>query len=533
MSSDEPGVRAAAPAPPRLRVTGISKHFDAVRALHDVSFDFAPGEIHALTGENGAGKSTLVGIITGLLEPDAGSLELNGEPVRFRNPLQARARGVAAVYQDPNLFPHLSVAENIATGQYPRSGIFVDRAAMTRQARAKLSGLGFDLDVDQLVAGLTVAEAQFVEIARAVDSDLQLLILDEPTSALTPGEAERLYAVARRLRDLGTTIVWISHRMEEVRSLADTITVLRDGGHVRTAAADELDDEQMIRLMVGRSVVLDQVPRTEPLGPARLAVEHLSLPGMFEDISFEVAEGEIVAVAGLVGSGRSEIAQAIFGLSPGLTGTVRINGEQVAPRSPAAMAELGVVYLPENRDAEGVISMMSITENIALPSTRRLNRFGFMQSRRERELATAQRQTLSIKGRIGDPVSSLSGGNRQKVALARWLATDPQVLLLDEPTHGIDVGTKAQVHDIMRDLARANRMAILMISSDLPEVLAVSDRVLVISRGRLTADIPVSEASQERVLAAATGTATAKGTAGKDAGKGAAGKGTATKGGGA
>jgi rhamnose transport system ATP-binding protein len=260
----------------------------------------------------------------------------------------------------------------------------------------------------------------------------------------------------------------------------------------------------MITLMVGRSVVFEQVARIEPLGAARLAAQHLSLAGVFDDISFEVAEGEIVGIAGLVGAGRSEIAQAIFGLSPKMTGTVLVDGVPVAPRSPAAMVERGVVYLPENRDLEGVIASMTITSNIALPSIRRLNRFGFMQARRERELATSQRTALSIKGRIDDLVSSLSGGNRQKVALARWLATNPRVLLLDEPTHGIDVGTKAQVHDIMRDLARAKRMAILMISSDLPEVLAVCDRVLVIARGRLTADITAAEATQERILAAAT-----------------------------
>jgi rhamnose transport system ATP-binding protein len=491
----------------RLRVSGISKHFDAVRALDDVSFELAPAEIHALVGENGAGKSTLVAIITGLTTPSAGTVELNGKPVRFHNPMEARAGGVAAVYQDPNLFPHLSVAENIFTGQYPRTGPFVDRMEMSRAARAKLSDLGFDLDPDQLVAGLTVAEAQFVEIARAVDTGLQVLILDEPTSALTPDESEKLYAVVKKLRTQGTTIVWISHRMEEVRFLADTITVFRDGAHVRTAPAAELDDEEMIRLMVGRSVVLEQVPRTEPLGPVRLAAQHLTLPGVFYDINFEIAEGEIVGVAGLVGAGRSEIAQAIFGLSPKMTGAVLVDGERVAPRSPATMVDHGVVYLPENRDAEGVIASMTITSNIALPSIRRLNALGLMQRRREQQLATDQRAALSIKGRIDDLVSSLSGGNRQKVALARWLATNPRVLLLDEPTHGIDVGTKAQVHDIMRDLARVKRMAILMISSDLPEVLAVCDRVLVIARGRLTADIPAAEATQERILAAATSTA--------------------------
>jgi rhamnose transport system ATP-binding protein len=493
--------------PPRLRIDHVSKSFEAVRALRDVSFELRPGEVHALVGENGAGKSTLVSIITGLAMADAGTLTLDGTPVSFKNPREARAAGVAAVYQDPNLFPHLSIAENIFTGQYPLTGPVVDAQSMRRKARALLSKLGFDLDVDRLVAGLTVAEAQFVEIARALSSDLRLLILDEPTSALTPGEAEKLYSVVDRLRQEGTTVVWISHRMEEIRMLADTITVLRDGGHVQTSPRSELDDATMIRLMVGRSVVLEAVPRDEPLGDSRLTVRELSLPGVFEDISFDVHEGEIVGMAGLVGSGRSEIAQAIFGLSPAVRGAVEIDGREVTPKSPRFMSERGVVYLPEDRDAEGVISTMSITDNIALPSIKRLSSFGFMKSKRERALAGEQRIALSIKGDVSDLVSSLSGGNRQKVAIARWLATNPKVLLLDEPTHGIDVGTKAQVHDIMRDLARKHRLAILMISSDMQEVLAVSDRVLVIARGRLAANIDIADASQERILEAATGAA--------------------------
>ena len=497
-------------AVPRLRVEHLSKSFEAVQALRDVTFDLAPAEIHALVGENGAGKSTLVGIITGLLRPDAGGVRLDGDAVEFPSPQEARQAGVAAVYQDPHLFPHLSVAENIFTGRYPTRGGLVDRAQMRSEASALLSRLGFEIDVDAVVAGLTVAESQFVEIARALSAPLRLLILDEPTSALTPAEAERLFDVVRGLKQQGTTIVWISHRMEEVRLLADTITVLRDGGHVRTAPATDLDDDTMIRLMVGRSVVLDAVPRTEPLGASRLSVRGLSVPGVFDEVGFDVHEGEIVGVAGLVGSGRSEIAQAIFGIGPTPTGEVRIDGRTVKPRSPRQMAELGVVYVPENRDAEGVLASMSITENVALPSIRRLATFGFMRASRERRLAEQQRDALSIKGRIGDPVSSLSGGNRQKVALARWLGTNPKILLLDEPTHGIDVGTKAQVHDMMRELARSQRLAILMISSDLPEVLAVSDRVLVIARGRLVADLDIAEASQEAVLAAATGSSTGR-----------------------
>lgn len=487
-----------------MSVRGISKSFDAVRALHNVSFDLAPGEVHALVGENGAGKSTLVGIVTGLLRADAGDILLDGEPVVFRSPREARASGVAAVYQDPNLFPHLSIAENILAGQYPVSGPFVNGRAMRERATELLDRVGYPLDVTRLVAGLTVAEAQFVEIARALSSDLRLLILDEPTSALTPGEASTLYDVVGRLTATGTTVVWISHRMEEVARLADTITVLRDGAPVITAPASELDEDRMIRLMVGRSVVLEKVTRREPLGDVRLDVRGLSSPGMFADITFELRAGEIVGMAGLVGSGRSEIARAIFGLNSDLAGSVRVDGDAVTPRSPGHMADRGVVYLPEDRDAEGVIATMSVLDNIALTSVRALSRWGLMRPRLERERASTQKQKLSIKGSVNDLVSSLSGGNRQKVAIARWLAKDPKVLLLDEPTHGIDVGTKADVHTIMRTLARQDRLAILMISSDLLEVLAVSDRVLVIARGRLVADIAIDDATQENILTAAT-----------------------------
>lgn len=493
---------------PRLRIAGVSKKFGAVHALRDVSFDVQAGQIHALVGENGAGKSTLVSIITGIRQGDTGTISIDGVATKFKSPLDARAGGIAAMYQDPNLFPHLSVAENIMTGQFPRRGPFIAHALMRSRARELLADVGFEIDVDQMVAGLTVAEAQFVEVARALASDLRVLILDEPTSALTPSEAEKLYEVVRRLRDAGTSVIWISHRMEEIRSVADTITVLRDGQHVITAPADELSHDEMIRQMVGRSVVLEHVPRTEPLGDVCLRVRGLSLAGVFADIDFEVREGEIVAMAGLVGAGRSEIAQALFGLGSGVHGQVEIHGRPVVPRSPRQMAELGLVYLPENRDAEGIISSMMIVENIALPSIKSLARSGIVDNAAERRLAEEQRTALSIKGEVGDLVSSLSGGNRQKVAIGRWLAKNPTVMLLDEPTHGIDVGTKAQVHHIMRELARSQRMGILMISSDLPEVLAVSDRVLVLARGRLVADLETADATQETILAAATQHAT-------------------------
>jgi rhamnose transport system ATP-binding protein len=500
--------RAAGSGPaagPRLELRSISKRFDAVQALTGVDFAMRAGEVHALVGENGAGKSTLVGVITGLLEPDTGEVLLDGSPVRFRTPLEARAAGVAAVYQDPHLFPHLSVAENIFTGIYPIRGARLDRSRMRRGARELLGRLGTSIDVDAVVAGLTVAEAQFVEIARAISGDLRLLILDEPTSALTPGEAVRLYEVVQRLGSEGTTIVWISHRMEEIRRLADTVTVLRDGRHVRTAPAGALGDDEIIRLMVGRSLATAGAApgRAEP-GRPRLQVRGLGVPGVFSGVDFEVRAGEILGVAGLVGAGRSEIAQAVFGVNPPATGEVVVDGRPVRPRSPRQMSRHGVVYLPENRDAEGIISAMSVTRNVALPSTGRLTRLGFVRRSAERALAAEQQDRLNIKATLHDPVRALSGGNRQKVALARWLATAPSVLLLDEPTHGIDVGTKAQVHDMIRALARDEGLAILMISSDLPEVLAVSDRIMVVARGRVVDTFDAADATQERIMAAAT-----------------------------
>lgn len=501
----DPATSGVSQRHPRLSVRDVAKRFQAVQALGGVSLEVAPGEIHALVGENGAGKSTLVGVITGLHQPDAGEVLLDGEPVVFRTTYDSNRAGISAVFQDPNLFPHLSVAENIFTGNYLKNGPFLNRRAMSVQAKEKLSALGFDLDPDQLVAGLTVAEAQFVEIARAVRPSLKVLILDEPTSALTPDEATKLYSLVRRLKAEDTSIIWISHRMEEIHLLADTISVLRDGQLVHTAPASELDDDEMIRLMVGRSVSLKAVPNDVPLGEDRLKVEALTLPGTFNDISFSVAEGEIVALAGLVGAGRTEIAKAIFGVAPGTKGTVLVDGKRVQPKSPRQMAELGVVYLPEDRDAEGIIPSMPIKANIVLPSLPALHRFGFMRGRGEQRLAAEQVEALSIKGRLEDLVSSLSGGNRQKVALARWLATRPHVLLLDEPTHGIDVGTKAQVHEIIRELARHHRLAVLVISSDMPEVMALSDRILVIRNGHLVGELPSPGATQEQVLAIASG----------------------------
>jgi rhamnose transport system ATP-binding protein len=496
---------SAAQAPPRLQLLGISKHYGAVQALNGVDFTLAPGEIHALVGENGAGKSTLVGIMTGLVEPTEGTLLLDGEEQSYRNPRAARAAGVVAVYQDPRLFPHLDIAENIFTGLYPqRVPGMVNRAQMHRRAAELLGRLGIELDTHTLLSSLSVAEAQFVEIARALATDTKVLILDEPTAALTSDDTARLFRLVRELRDRGTSIIWISHRLEEILALADTVTVLRDGQLVRTTAVENLTEAQMVQLMVGRAVALTRADRRAIPGDEVLTVSDLASRGVFADVSFSVRAGEIVAMAGLLGSGRTEIAETIFGLRKPANGTVAVNGVQVDSRKPRKMQRHGVAFLPENRDREGLITTFSVARNITLPSSRALSRWGVMRPGREQQLAVEQIARLQIKTAGGNvPASSLSGGNRQKVAIARWLATQPKMLMLDEPTHGIDVGTKVHIHELIRQLAHDEGLAVLVISSDLLEVLALADRVLVLSEGRIRAEIPGDEATQESIMTAA------------------------------
>jgi rhamnose transport system ATP-binding protein len=508
---------AIASVTPRLSVLGLTKNFGGIRALRDVSFDIAPGEIHALLGENGAGKSTLVKIVSGLHLADQGEIMLDGELRQFRTPMEARRAGVVAVYQDPKLFPHLDVAENIFMGVQPlhRTGT-IDRRRMYERADALLQELDAGLDATTMVAGLSIGEMQFVEFARAMaDGVDRLLFLDEPTAALTPSETERLFRVVRRLRDRGTSVVFISHRLEELSGLVDTVTVLRDGQHVATRPAAELDETTVVRLMVGRSLeelypsesgVVFPVAGTMPRrrGAVRLDVRDLGQRGVFEGVSFEIRAGEIVAMAGLVGAGRSEIAQTIFGVTPPTAGQVYLDGHPVIVTSPRQMLTLGVAYLPEDRDREGLIPRLSILRNLIMPIMGRLSRFGLVNPAREREVSKRYAFDLQIKAQTVDQaVATLSGGNRQKVVLGKWLATTPSVLILDEPTHGIDVGTKAQVHAIVRALADRG-LAILVISSDLPEVLRMGDRVIVVADGRITAAFTRAEATQESVMSAAT-----------------------------
>lgn len=492
----------------RLAIRGISKRYGGIHALEDVSFDIAPGEIHALVGENGAGKSTLVKVITGLVEPDAGRLLLNDVPVSFRSPMAARAAGITAVYQDMKLFPQLDVAENIFTEIYPvrRTGL-IDRNAMYRESRRLLAVLGVDLDPRTRISRLSVAEKQFVGMARAIASEVQLLILDEPTASITPMEADRLFGVVRRLRNQGASILFISHRIEELHGFVDMVTVLRDGRHVATVPEGSVDQAAIVRMMVNRSLqsLYARSASSHEVGDERLRVEDLALEGKFDHISFAVRAGEVVTMAGLVGAGRTEIALAIFGITPPTGGRVIVNGQEIRASSCGQMLDAGVAYVPEDRDGQGLIIQQSIERNIVLAILDRLTRFGLLQAARERSIAQESADALAIKmSGLDQLVGALSGGNRQKVVLAKWLAVGPSILILDEPTHGIDVGTKAQVHRIIEDLA-ANGLAILQISSDLPEVLATSDRILVIREGRLSAEFGRDEATEENVMLAATG----------------------------
>jgi len=491
---------------PALQIVSVTKSYGATRVLTDVSFEIGRGRVHALVGENGAGKSTLVKIITGIVQADTGEVLVEGALVPFKTPVEARVAGISAVYQDPKLFPHLDVAENIFMGAYPRTALgTVDRRGMYAKAAAMLRQLGIDLDPRSLVAALSMAELQFVEIARALSTDVQLLILDEPTSPLTPAEAERLFRIVRRLRDQGKSILLITHRLEEVEEIADDVTVLRDGRHIATRPANTFNRAAIVNLMVGRAIDHMFADRTAPPpGPEVLRIEKLGLRGTFIDVSFALRAGEIVGMAGLVGAGRSEIAQAIFGMIPPTAGRVVLKGVEVRPASPGQMLDLGVAYLPEDRDGQGLIMAETVVDNVTLPIVGRLAKLGVLAPARERRIAAEAVSTYRVRtSGIDQVVSSLSGGNRQKVAFARWLATAPAVLILDEPTHGVDVGSKAQIHQIIADLAGAG-LAVLMISSDLPEIVAMSDRILVIAEGRLVGEIDRADATQETVMAVAT-----------------------------
>ena len=489
---------------PILEARNVSKAFGGVRALRDVQFAILPGEVHALLGENGAGKSTLIKLITGVYQPDGGELLLDGRPIRFANTREAQAHGIAAIYQEPSLFPDLDVAENILVGRQPRRGGRVDWRRMYQEAGELLGRLGLRIDPRTKARELSVAQQQVVEIARALSIDAKVLIMDEPTSSLTLREVEELFAIVRQLRDAGTAVVFISHRLEELFALVDRVTVLRDGAYVATRPMANVTTDELIRLMVGRTLhELFPKQAVEP-GDVVLEVEGLGVEGAFADVSFQLRRGEILGMAGLIGAGRTNVARALFGTEPATAGTIRLDGKSVAITSPAQAMALGIGYVPEDRKEHGVVLEMGIGQNITLPIIASFARGGWIDEARERTIATADAQKLEVKmASVAQPVGQLSGGNQQKVVLAKWLGTRPRILILDEPTRGIDVGTKAAVHELMSTLA-AQGIAILMISSELPEVLGMSDRILVMREGHLTGEFSRADATQEKLMAAAT-----------------------------
>jgi rhamnose transport system ATP-binding protein len=491
---------------PVLRVRDVSKSFGAVAAVQNVSFDLYGGEAHALVGENGAGKSTLVKMLAGVHRPDSGTLELDGAPIELATPADAKAAGIAVIYQEPTLFPDLSVAENIAMGRQPL-GRFktIDRAAMQRQAEQLFARLGVSIAPNRPARGLSIADQQLVEIAKALSADARVVVMDEPTAALTGVEVERLFAVARSLRDDGASLMFISHRFEEITALCEKVTILRDGKHVSTDPLAGLSVDEMVRRMVGRD--LDALfPKQEVTpGAVVLSVRGLRRDPVFVDIDFEVRAGEIVALAGLVGSGRSEVVQSIFGVDPRDGGTVEVGGRKLRPGSPRAAMAAGVALVPEDRRQQGLLMELSIERNVTLPRSRALSQLGFLTGSSERRSAKEWTTRLKTKyGRLSDEVGTLSGGNQQKVVLAKWLSMAPKLLIVDEPTRGIDVGTKAEVHRLMSSLA-AEGVAVLMVSSELPEVLGMADRVLVMREGRLVAALDRADATEESVMFAATG----------------------------
>ncbi|MFF4616261.1 sugar ABC transporter ATP-binding protein [Nonomuraea jabiensis] len=490
---------------PVLSLSQVSKAFGAVRAVREVSLALFPGEVHALAGENGAGKSTIVKILSGVHRPDSGRILLDGEPVEFGGPADAQRAGVAVIYQEPTLFPDLSVMENIFMGRQPRGRLGIDRRAMRAGAAELFGRLGVHLDPDQPARGLSIADQQLVEIAKALSRQARVLVMDEPTAALSGTEVARLFGVARTLRSQGCALLFISHRLEEIFELCRRVTTLRDGAYVAEDLIADITPDDLVRRMVGRELEALFPKQETEAGEVALKVRRLTREGVFTDVSFEVRRGEIVALAGLVGAGRSEVARAVFGIDRWDAGSVEVDGRRLRPASPTAAMAAGLALVPEDRRQQGLVMDLSIERNIGLAGLADVRRGPLVSRAAERERARDWAVRLRLKfARLTDAVSVLSGGNQQKVVLAKWLARRPSVLIVDEPTRGIDVATKAEVHRLLSELAGSG-VAVLMISSELPEVLGMADRVLVMHEGRLAAEIPRADATEESVMAAATG----------------------------
>lgn len=488
-----------------LQLKGIIKDFPGVRALNNVNFDLKPGEVHAILGENGAGKSTFIKIITGVHQPDSGEIFLNGQKVTFSNPTLAREKGIAAIYQNITCFPDMTVTENIFLGHE-----YVDRGTkrilwkqMNEKARELLRSIGSEIDPEEKMGSLSIAQQQMVEISKALSQDARILIMDEPTAALTHRETQELFRLTRNLKESGTSIIFISHRLDDIFEIADRVTVFRDGCYIGTWNLSELTRDDLIKLMVGREITQLFPKKKAKIGREILKVEGLCKMGIFADISFCLHEGEILGLTGLIGSGRSEVAQAIFGIDPADEGIIYVNNQPVKIDNPLKAMKLGIGYLPEDRQKQGLVLPFSIMENITLPVIDDVSKSGWLNPSNEYITAKKLAELLQVKAAsVFNKVYSLSGGNQQKVVVAKLLAAKLKILILDEPTKGIDVGAKAAIHEIMSDLA-CQGFGIIMISSEMPEVLGMSDRILVMHEGRITAEFDRCEATQEKIMKAA------------------------------
>ncbi|MBX3037865.1 MAG: sugar ABC transporter ATP-binding protein [Anaerolineales bacterium] len=490
---------------PLLKMEKVSKNFPGVQALEQVDFEIYPGEILGLVGENGAGKSTLIKIISGVYAKNHGHIHFRGQSVDFRSPYESQAHGIATIYQELALIPHLSVCENVFLNREPRKMFgAVDFRKMRQQTEAILADLGVHISGHRLVKDLTIASQQMVEIAKAVSRNAYLVLMDEPTSSLSSKEVDALFNLMRRLKEKGVSVVFVSHRLEEVLRVVDRIIVMRDGHRVGTLSRTDANESKMIQMMVGREVGL--FPKTEvPIGEPILELRNISGSNGVRDVNLKVHKGEIVGLAGLIGAGRTELARLICGADRRSEGVILIDGEEVQIKNPADAVRNGIGWVPEDRKHHGLVLDMDIKENTTLAILRRIsNRFGTVSLRSEREIATHYRETLSIvTSGLSKAVKYLSGGNQQKVVLAKWLSTKPKILIVDEPTRGIDIGAKAEFHALMSKLA-GEGLAILMISSEMPEIMGMSDRVVVMCQGRVTGEFKRGQLSQVEIMTSAT-----------------------------
>lgn len=492
---------------PVVEMKNIHKSFFNVQVLKGVDFDLIPGEIHALMGENGAGKSTLMKILTGIHKSNSGEILYKGEIVEYHSPKEAEKAGIAVIHQELNIIPYLTVAENMFLGKELKRQPFgiLKTKEMNEKTKENLNRLGIDIDPQKEAGELSVGQQQMIEIARAIAAETEVLIMDEPTAALTDREIETLFTVINQLRREGVAIIYISHRMEEIFRMCDRITVLRDGQSIGTKITSETDFEEIVKMMVGRELGERFPERTAEIGGDRFVVEDLSLEGIFNNISFNVRKGEILGVAGLMGAGRTEIMETIFGARKKKNGRIYMDGKELNIRKPHHAIAAGIGFITEDRKDEGLVLGLTVRENLAIPNLKKLSKSAVIQKQREKQWTEEMIQKLRIKTSGPEQeVKSLSGGNQQKVVFGKWLGTEPKLLILDEPTRGVDVGAKKEIYSIMNELTEKG-FSIIMVSSELPEILGMSDRVMVIHEGKLSAILDKKEASQEKIMEAATG----------------------------